>query len=491
MLNSLIFVILIFQNSDFTLWFFTYEVSVMTAVSAILLESRSYRRFYAFVLMLVLTTVSSIAIYGVLNFSHLGFRSWVFVVLLVLVVSTKIPLVPFSSWLPEAHVEASWSGSVLLASYALKFCVIAILQFLFLEIQNLDSILLLSWTSFVFASLAMVSVIDTKKLIANFSIVHVAAALIGTLSATNSEFVSSFSWHHHSIITGLIFWQIGLVYATSGSRLLRWIFPTATISLNLVIWFFLMTLSSDLPWTSNILIEISLLKSFHDPWIFVSLLFSFWSIFSLSAQSWTSKSQKLVSNSDLEVTNSSGIIFSATAIIGLGFAKSSPYSPQKTKILSFDSPKVTVATSDKVRDSAWRRTHGALTSRYGKISIAVFDGNVRKIFHIFESRPTCLTLPRNCRTSLRSCTRENGVWSSRIWKLRTRNSIHHGLEKLVQNSEFDPKDPSQEPVRFYRFETFRVLRESETFRRTARPLRTLERPLLDFQSDHRNLHQNR
>jgi hypothetical protein len=228
--------------------------------------------------------------------------------------------------------------------------VIAILQFLFLEIQNLDSLLLLGWTSFVFASLAMVSVIDTKKLIANFSIVHVAAALLGTLISVTSEFVSSFSWHHHSVITGLIFWQIGLVYASSGSRLLRWIFPTSTVSLNLVIWFFLTTLSADLPWTSNILIEISLLKSFHDPWIFVSLLFSFWSIFSLAAQSWTSKSQKLVSNSDLEVTNSSGIIFSATAIIVLGFAKSSPLYSKKTQ-----NPELWLSQSHggDVRQSSW------------------------------------------------------------------------------------------------------------------------------------------
>jgi NADH-ubiquinone oxidoreductase chain 4 len=37
------------------------------------------------------------------------------------IVSVKIPLVPFSIWLPEAHVEASWPGSVILAAYALKF----------------------------------------------------------------------------------------------------------------------------------------------------------------------------------------------------------------------------------------------------------------------------------------------------------------------------------------------------------------------------------
>ena len=75
--------------------------------------------------------------------------------------------------------------------------------------------------SFVFGSFAMISVVDIKKLIANFSIVHVAAAVLGLLLTSNSEFISSFSWHHHSVVTGLVFWQIGLVYAASGSRLLR------------------------------------------------------------------------------------------------------------------------------------------------------------------------------------------------------------------------------------------------------------------------------
>lgn len=95
--------------------------------------------------------------------------------------------------MPEAHVEASWSGSVVLAGYALKFASIGVLQFLGLSLLRLDVISGLAAFSVVFATLALSAVVDGKKLIANFSIVHMSATVLALCLVLNTEFLLNFS----------------------------------------------------------------------------------------------------------------------------------------------------------------------------------------------------------------------------------------------------------------------------------------------------------
>ena len=107
----------------------------------------------------------------------------------------KTPSFPFSMWLPEAHVEASWPGSVVLAGYALKFATVGILLFLLRLMGTLDLVNTSLAFSVLFATLVMSSTTDVKKLIANFSVVHMTATtfLLLVSSSTAGKFLVDFS----------------------------------------------------------------------------------------------------------------------------------------------------------------------------------------------------------------------------------------------------------------------------------------------------------
>lgn len=105
----------------------------------------------------------------------------------------KLPSFPFSVWLPEAHVEASWPGSVVLAAYALKFATIAFLTFSSLVLTKMEAVSALLMFSVAFATVGMSATPDCKKLIANFSILHMCGTAILLLCPVNSEFFLNFS----------------------------------------------------------------------------------------------------------------------------------------------------------------------------------------------------------------------------------------------------------------------------------------------------------
>lgn len=269
--------------------------------------------------MLFLTLVSTISFYAILHYSHFTLISWVGYVWFSLLILTKIPLLPFSAWLPEAHVEASWSGSVVLAGYSLKFASIAMIQFFTTLILKMDLVIFITWFSFLFCSLAMMAVVDLKKLIANFSVVHMAATFAAFLLVINSEIFTNFSWHHHSIVTGAIFAMIGFAYAATGSRLLRWIFGNISLSIFCSVWFFLMTFSLDLPWTSNIFVEFTMVKNFHDVGILSAMAVSFWAVVSVLISQNSNRNSKLNQKNDIEIKLAFLLSISVLAIGGIGF----------------------------------------------------------------------------------------------------------------------------------------------------------------------------
>lgn len=141
--------------------------------------------------------------------------------------SIKIPIVPFHLWLPEAHVEAPTSGSILLASLFLKFGLYGIIRFaipLFIEsfIYFLPIIITIALIGIVYGLVALRQV-DLKKIIAYSSIAHLNTALLGIF--TNNLLALSGSIHialAHGLISGGLFYSIGLLYDRYHSRLLRY-----------------------------------------------------------------------------------------------------------------------------------------------------------------------------------------------------------------------------------------------------------------------------
>lgn len=108
LVNLVLLLALTGEGSDYAGWFVAYELSIVTTLSALTLESRSYRRLYALVLMLSASFLSSAAFYGVLHATRdSAAGAWSTVFFATAVVLVKTPCYPASVWLPEAHVEAS------------------------------------------------------------------------------------------------------------------------------------------------------------------------------------------------------------------------------------------------------------------------------------------------------------------------------------------------------------------------------------------------
>ena len=75
MLNAVLLVVLTYDTTDFTIWFIGFEISLVTGFTALSLESRSYRRLYAFMVMIACTLISSAGMYALLSGTRDSFAS--------------------------------------------------------------------------------------------------------------------------------------------------------------------------------------------------------------------------------------------------------------------------------------------------------------------------------------------------------------------------------------------------------------------------------
>jgi proton-translocating NADH-quinone oxidoreductase chain M len=140
--------------------------------------------------------------------------------------ASKIPLFPLHVWLPEAHVEAPTTGSVLLAGILLKLGVYGFLRFsltLFAEASLYFSpmIYLLSIIGIVYASLSAIRQTDLKRIIAYSSVAHMNLVTLGIFSfnviGIEGSILQSIS---HGFVSGAMFFLIGILYDRYHSRAL-------------------------------------------------------------------------------------------------------------------------------------------------------------------------------------------------------------------------------------------------------------------------------
>ena len=136
----------------------------------------------------------------------------------------KIPLVPFHTWLPDAHVEASTPISVLLAGVLLKLGTYGILRFgvgLFPEAW-LEIAPLLAWwavISVLYGSLAAIAQTDMKKMVAYSSVGHMGYILLAASAATPLSILGTvMQMVSHGLISALMFLLVGVVYKKTGTR---------------------------------------------------------------------------------------------------------------------------------------------------------------------------------------------------------------------------------------------------------------------------------
>lgn len=136
----------------------------------------------------------------------------------------KIPLVPFHTWLPDAHVEASTPVSVLLAGVLLKLGTYGILRFglgLFPQAWTVLAPTLAIWAvvSVLYGAFTAIAQKDMKKMVAYSSIAHMGYVLLAAAAATPLSLVASvLQMVSHGLISALLFLLVGVVYQKTGSR---------------------------------------------------------------------------------------------------------------------------------------------------------------------------------------------------------------------------------------------------------------------------------
>jgi NADH-quinone oxidoreductase subunit M len=161
------------------------------------------------------TIQSAIRSGGVPGFS--GAAPWLFLGFFI-AFAVKVPLFPFHTWLPDAHVEAPTAGSVLLAGVLLKMGTYGLLRFnlgLFPDQSkaNADWIAVLALIGIVYGALVAMVQPNLKKLIAYSSISHLGFVVLGIFSFTQAGLNGAmFVMLAHGVSTGALFMLAGIIY---------------------------------------------------------------------------------------------------------------------------------------------------------------------------------------------------------------------------------------------------------------------------------------
>jgi NADH-quinone oxidoreductase subunit M len=140
----------------------------------------------------------------------------------------KVPMFPFHTWLPDAHVEAPTAGSVILAGVLLKMGTYGFLRFAIpmcpqtvLDPVTVKIMMTLASVAIIYGALVAMMQKDMKKLVAYSSVSHMGYVMLG-IFAYNLQGVSGgiLQMFNHGIITGALFLIVGLVYERRHSRMI-------------------------------------------------------------------------------------------------------------------------------------------------------------------------------------------------------------------------------------------------------------------------------
>jgi NADH-quinone oxidoreductase subunit M len=267
----------VFASLDLFLFYVFWEIMLVPMYFLIGVWGGE-RRIYAAIKFVLYTMVGSvlmlvaiIALYfmhgdatGTFTFSYPAIQSaiasgrmilspnielWLFLAFF-LAFAVKVPLFPFHTWLPDAHVEAPTAGSVLLAGVLLKMGTYGLVRFnlpLFPHISHLLAplISLLAIVGIIYGALVAMVQPDMKKLVAYSSVSHLGFIVLGIFSFTTQGMEGAiYQMLNHGVSTGALFLLVGVIYDRRHTRLIEEFGGLATPMPLFAASFLIVTLSS-------------------------------------------------------------------------------------------------------------------------------------------------------------------------------------------------------------------------------------------------------
>ncbi len=198
---------------------------------------------------------------GGVRFLGLGAQHLLFLAF-ALSFAIKVPMFPFHTWLPDAHVEAPTAGSVVLAAVLLKmgtygFIRLAMPLFPEAALDFTPLLLILSVIGIVYGALVSMVQPDLKKLVAFSSVSHLGFVMLGMV-AYNAMGVSGsvLQMVNHGLSTGALFLIVGIIYERRHTRLISDFGGIARVMPVFAAFFMIVTLSSvGLPGTNGFIGE--------------------------------------------------------------------------------------------------------------------------------------------------------------------------------------------------------------------------------------------
>ena len=138
--------------------------------------------------------------------------------------AVKVPMFPFHTWLPDAHVQAPTAGSVMLAGVLLKLGAYGFLRFSLPMLPEAshyfaDFVYTLSLIAIVYTSMVALVQKDMKKLIAYSSVAHMGFVTLGIFTFNQQGLDGAvFQMISHGLVSGALFLCVGVVYDRMHTR---------------------------------------------------------------------------------------------------------------------------------------------------------------------------------------------------------------------------------------------------------------------------------
>ena len=285
-LNFILFIMLIgvFSTTDL-LWFFILFESVLIPMFIIIgiwgnrkekIKAAYYFFFYTFTgsIGMLLSIFNLYYIIGTTNYTMLLYielpvytQFWVFIGFF-LSLAVKIPMIPFHIWLPQAHVEAPTSGSILLAGILLKLGGYGMIRLMFplLPISSKyfsPFIILISLIGIIYGGLNTIRQNDMKRLIAYSSISHMGLVTLAIFTHSLEGLIGSYLLMlSHGLTSSGLFMAVGILYDRFHVRTIKYFKGLVIIMPIFSIIFFLLIISNtSFPVTFNFISELYCLVS--------------------------------------------------------------------------------------------------------------------------------------------------------------------------------------------------------------------------------------